>query len=40
MLKLRNNPKSKAKYTPEELAEISLEEEVKKTVSRAVTESV
>ncbi len=31
MLKLRNNPKSKAKYTPEELAEISLED-VKKLI--------
>ena len=31
MLKLRNNPKTKAKYTPEELAEISLED-VKKLI--------
>ncbi|MES2652294.1 MAG: type I DNA topoisomerase [Bacteroidota bacterium] len=31
MLKLRNNAKTKAKYTPEELAEISLEE-VKKLI--------
>jgi DNA topoisomerase-1 len=31
MLKLRNNPKTKAKYTPEELAEISLDE-VKKLI--------
>lgn len=31
MLKLRNNPKTKAKYTAEELAEISLEE-VKKLI--------
>ena len=35
MLKLRNNPKSKAKYTPEELAEISLED-VKKLIVEQV----
>ena len=31
MLKLRNNPTTKAKYTPEELAEIPLED-VKKLI--------
>ena len=35
MLKLKNNPKSKAKYTAEELAEISLEE-VKKLILEQV----
>ncbi|MFA6278137.1 MAG: type I DNA topoisomerase [Pedobacter sp.] len=35
MLKLRNNPKTKAKYTPEELAEVSLED-VKKLIIEQV----
>jgi len=35
MLKLRNNPKTKAKYTPEELTEISLED-VKKLIVEQV----